>query len=150
MNNYNRFIDKNLYDAMNNRTFKLVVPASYTSSISQYYIDNNMEPISSNEWGTSITYMPVRKIIDLVFDGIEFSFKNPDDIVDVVDMLNRYLYVKDTAFNAVPDFDKNKIGVTAKLFIDKCEFAYKKLMKYVPADKRPKKFVRSIVDIMTS
>ena len=145
----NRFVQRDLYEAMEKRVFKLVVSESYNPSIDQYYLDNNIEPINSNEMGTSITYVPVISIIDIVYDGIEFSFKNPNDIVDVVNMLKRYLDLKATAFGTV-GIDNSNLKLDAKLFVEKCEYTYKKLYKYVPMAQRPKEFVRSIVDIMES
>jgi len=127
------FLYDDLFKALENRTFEVVVPETYTPAISKFCLENNVEPLDSCEYGESITYISVAKIVDLVFLGVPFSLTDPADFSEIVFILGEYIKtVREVTINCPSVL--SEVSIELKQFINRCPAAYEKLEYFVPKD----------------
>ena len=124
-------------EELNKRPFDLIVPSSYSSAIGKYYLENNVEPIDNMEHGTCKTLFPISRIIDITFNGVEYSFVYPEDVVIVVNLLKAYLKMKNDVLYYIEDLSVGK-DIDIDRFIQKCEYTYNYLKKYIREEDRQK------------
>ena len=122
-------------EELNKRPFDLIIPSSYSSAIGKYYLDHNVEPIDNMEHGTCKTLFPIARIIDITFNGVEYSFVYPEDVIIVVNLLKAYLKMKNDALYCIPNLKSGK-NIDIDRFITKCEHTYKYLHKYIRKEDR--------------
>ena len=122
-------------DELNKRPFDIIVPSSYSPTIGEYYLKHNVEPIDNMEHGTCKTLFPISRIIDITFNGIEYSFVYPEDVIIVVNLLKAYLKMKNDLLYHIKDVGRGK-HIEIEQFIKKCEHTYHYLKKYIRKEDR--------------
>ena len=93
-------------DAINKQKFEVRIPESYNPNLPSYYTDLAMPPVfEPPEDHLCVSFMAPKAIIGMCFNDVSFEIVNPEDTIQIVDLIDQYLRASEILRASSEDLD---------------------------------------------
>ena len=105
-------------DNMNYRKFMIYVTGSYEPLLPEYFKEHDIPPFYDEVDNYAVSYVTSATIVDLCYHNKEFTMKDIDDTVAIIEIIESYINLANNA----PYIDQE-----LNAYLNRCKGAVKKL-----------------------